>query len=207
MLQTSSNIKEHTNEVVSILIKATSLLFGVRAENQHEDLYQASYNAICERFSKATIQDVKNSYNYATIEKKAYTTLTRDELIQPIFEYFEKKRKLLAEIELIQKRENDKKESEQKEKVYQEDCKKIYLESLEVGKWLGSEIQAYSLRNNFAHLVLPKAKKEMYRQAQIEHRQRKAKQGEFELVPSDVYIYARMFIEQMIERRIKFIEV
>lgn len=99
-----------TSEKLSkILSEAVKVLFGVNYENLSNDFFAIAINAICERFIGITILDVSLAFKMHEIEKKAYQTLTRDEFLNPIKQYWEKKQKIILEFRKIQKKEEEKK--------------------------------------------------------------------------------------------------
>ena len=85
----SPKAKDLQGEAVKLLMDFSEIYFGVKIENIPVLLFKHSIELITETFKDITIQDIQNSYKYAKIEKKQYTALTVDELIDPICIYFE----------------------------------------------------------------------------------------------------------------------
>ena len=209
MLSKSSKVEESREECIRILISSCEVLFGLRAENLTPELWNISFASICERFKGITISDIQNSFRYAVIEKKAYQTLTRDELLQPISEYWKNKVILLNEIDLIRQKNEKEIQSIREENLFRQKAKEIYLKSLEVGHWIGDEFHADAIARNFSECFSQEDKNEFMRCAKIEFAQRKkaAEDNQFELVPSWQKIFSRVFIEHCVKKRMKFIAV
>ena len=209
MLSKSSKVEESREECLRILISSCEVLFGLRAENLTPELWNISFASICERFKGITIQDVQNSFRYAVIEKKAYQTLTRDELLQPISEYWKNKVILLNEIDLIRQKNEKEIDSIRKENLFRHEAKEIYLKSLEAGHWIGDEFHADAIARNFSECFSQEDKNEFMRCAKIEFSQRKkaAEDNDFELVPSWQKIFSRDFIDHCVKKRMKFITI
>lgn len=207
MLAKSSKVEDSREECIRILISSCEILFGLRAENLSPELWNVSFASICERFKGVTISDIQNSFRYAVIEKKAYQTLTRDELLQPISEYWKNKVILLNEIDLIRQKNEEELNSIRLENLFRQESKEIYLKSLEIGQWIGDEFHADAIARNFSNCFTQKQKNEFMFQAKNEftRRNKAAEDNQFELVPSWQKIFSRIFIENCIAKRLKFI--
>jgi hypothetical protein len=207
MLSKSSKVEESREECIRILISSCEILFGLRAENLSPELWNISFASICERFVGITITDIQNAFRYAVIEKKAYQTLTRDELLEPISQYWKNKVILLNEIDVIRRKNEEELNSIRLEQKFREESKKIYLESLTVGSWKGDEFQADAIARNFAECFSQEDKNEFMSLAKMEFaRRKKAAEGnQFELVPSWQKIFSRIYVENCIQKRIKFV--
>lgn len=137
--------------VISQLIKITSVLYGLRPENLHEDFFPVCFKAICERFPLLTSEDIGKIYSRAHIEKKQGTSLTRDELLQPISAYYNSKLALYSEIKRI---EDEEKESLKQAQEHENKAFEIYREYLNEGSGeFPIEFAGYALtmaKNHFA---------------------------------------------------------
>ena len=153
ILQPSKLCSENEIEVIGILQQVCEIYYGLSPVNLNINLWLASFDAICERFKGITIQDIQNSYRYAEIEKKAYTTLTRDELINPIVEYWIKRNILLAEIEKIQNAKVEELQAVEADRNFKMKAKQLYIDSLNEGKWLGDEFEADAIARNFKEVL------------------------------------------------------
>lgn len=217
ILQPSKLCSENEIEVIGILQQVCEIYYGLSPVNLNINLWLASFDAICERFKGITIQDIQNSYRYAEIEKKAYTTLTRDELINPVVEYWIKRNILLAEIEKMQNAKVEELQAVEADRNFKMKAKQLYFDSLNEGKWLGDEFEADTIARNFKEVLQQPEKDEIMRLAKIEEIDRIDKQkndkanqmlGTFNqsIVPSWRKIFSRIYIERMIEKKIKFIQ-
>ena len=209
MLSKSSKVEESREECIRILISSCEVLFGLRAENLSPELWNISFASICERFNGITISDIQNSFRYAVIEKKAYQTLTRDELLEPISQYWKNKVILLNEIDLIRQKNEKEIQSIRQEHLFRQEAKEIYLKSLEAGHWIGDEFHADAIARNFSECFSQEDKNEFMRCAKIEfyQRQKAAEKNQFEFVPSWQKIFSRIYVDHCVKKQFKFIAV
>lgn len=211
ILQPSPKCAEDQSATIALLIKFTQVLYGLRVENLSVELWQASFEAICERFNGITIQDIQLSYRYAQIEKKAYQTLTRDELLEPIQSYWTGKLVLINEIKHFQNLSKEENEAIEKELKFKEDAKKKYFECLDLGKWTGDESESNSIARNFREVFSQEIKNEIWSKAKQEYAKRKIEAEKvssvFVYIPCAEHIFSRLIIERCIESRTKWIEV
>lgn len=207
ILQTSQSAEKEESTVIAFLIEYTEVIFGLRVENLSVTLWAAAYTAIIERFPNIQLHDIQNAYRFSVIEKRQYTTLTRDELIEPIANYWMKRNRLLAEIETIKKKEAAELESLNKEIVFIENCKELYKESLEAGKWLGTEYEAAAIGKNFKDVFNQDRKNEFIKLAKLEYynRSKLVTNTDFSIIPSWQKIYARLYVEELIKIKYKYI--
>lgn len=209
ILQPSKLCSNNEIETIGVLQQVCEVYFGLSPINLNVNLWLTSFDAICERFKNVTIQDIQNSYRYAEIEKKAYTTLTRDELLQPINDYWTKRNILLAEIEKLQNAKQEELQAVEADRNFKLKAKQLYLDSLNNGKWLGDEFEADAIARNFKDAVSQEIKNSLWRFAQKEYAERLAEAEKisdfFVSVPSAQRIFARLVIEKCIEKKIKLI--
>lgn len=217
ILQPSKSCRNNEIEVIGILQQNCQVIYGLNPVNLNKNLWLASFDAICERFKDITIQDIQNSYRYAEIEKKAYTTLTRDELIQPIFEYWTKRNILIAEIKKLENAKIEELQAIEASREFIRQSKQKYLDSLIQGVWLGDEFEADAIARNFKDVLKQEEKNEIMNLAKYEELERLEKQKNDKanqmlstlnqsIVPSWRKIFSRIYIERMIEKQIKFIQ-
>lgn len=202
----SPKVVDFKGDAVKLLMDYTEIYFGVKIENVSVILYKHSIDFITEAFKDITIQDIENSFKHSKIEKKQYTLLTIDELIDPIFVYFEKKKIVKNEIEKIKRLESEKLIQIQKEKQFKEDSKKMYIETLKTGIFKMNEFQCNCIAKNFKDSIDQNIKNEIWKKAQIEYKNRSKLLNQFELIPSAERIYSRMIIEECLKKGIKYIE-
>jgi hypothetical protein len=170
MLETSEFATANPKAVKEILISVCNILFGMAKDSISSDLVNISFKAISDKFVGITIQDVKNAYQDVEIDKKQYVSLTRDELILPIKTYWAKKMKLLAKIKDIELESEKEKYSEAEKERFEFESMRIFSESLEQKKWIGTPVNAYSVlsqqkakgTNEVAGKFSDQQKKEIY---------------------------------------------
>lgn len=208
MLDESQFVKYDESRVIAYLIEYAEVLFGLRVENLSVNLWQAAFSSICERFPNIMVHDIQNAFRYAEIEKKQYTTLTRDELIEPIKDYWNKKMTVLSEIDALKVRDQKEIDSLNKEIEFREKAKQMYLEALSSDQeWKGDEFLANTIAKNMRFSLTEKVKNEICKKAKQEYvdRTSKIKNNDFTMVPSWEKIYARLFIEECLRRKLKFV--
>ena len=208
ILQNSRKCKDEPSEVISILIQYAQVLYGLRVENLPSVLWEACFQSICERFHDIRVVDVQNAFRFSQIEKKQYVTLTRDEVLEPIQQYWFGRILLFQELDRLENISNAEKEEINKDLEFKRKAKQLYFDSLNEGKWLGDEFEADAIARNFKEVLQQPEKDEIMRLAKIEEIDRidKNEGNQFILVPSWRKIFSRIYIERMIEKRIKFIQ-
>lgn len=115
------------SEIISQLIKITSVLYGLRPENLHEDFFLVCFKAISERFPLLTSKDIGKIFSSAQIEKKQGTSLTRDELLHPIQTYYNSKLALIGEINRLKQEEE---ELQRRISEHENEAFRLYLDYL-----------------------------------------------------------------------------
>ena len=211
ILQPSPKCADDQSATIALLIKFTQVLYGLRVENLSVELWQASFEAICERFKDITIQDVQLAFRYSQIEKKAYQTLTRDELLEPIQTYWTGKLVLIAEIKHFQNLSREENEAIEKELSFRQAAKQKYFDCLELGKWNGDEAEANSIARNFREVFSQEIKNEIWSKAKQEYAKRKIDAEKissvFVSIPCAEHIFSRLIIERCIENKTKWVEI
>lgn len=112
-------------------------------------LLEAIYESCINFHEKLSVDDLRNCFNFAKIEKKQYQKITLDEFLEPIKAYIQVKqvaRQILIEIEQQEQKEQIEK---QKEIDFYNEARELYKESLKSGKWLGDMFQAKVLARPF----------------------------------------------------------
>jgi len=211
MLNEADPITKSPEITIEILGKATGLLFGLKKENLHEDLYRTTFAKISELFIGITIQDVKNAYNDAVVEKKAFTTLTRDELIQPIKDYWAKKQVVKSEFSKVEKKVLEEIENKTQRENFKKNSFDLYLQCLENGsKWTGTPMQANVFAKNFKDMFSQEIKDKVWKDAQREFLESKEIfttnpiAGMLPPIPAEM-IFSRMIVDQALVRKFKLI--
>jgi len=149
MLQESESVENAPDKVIELFYLASSSIFGVRSENLNTELFQLALLALPNRFKGITIQDIRNSYFETEIVKREYVSLTRDELLQPISDYWTKKQNLIQQLKLIEVEQDKIALEKQKEIDFYNEARDLYRESLQAREWLGDMFQAKVLARPF----------------------------------------------------------
>lgn len=149
MLQKSESVENAPDKVIELFYLASSSIFGVRSENLNTELFQLALLALPNRFKGITIQDIRNSYFETEIVKREYVSLTRDELLQPISDYWTKKQNLIQQLKLIEVEQDKIALEKQKEIDFYNEARDLYKSSLEAREWLGDMFQAKVLARPF----------------------------------------------------------
>lgn len=207
MLQDSEPITANPKEVMELMVKAARVLFGVSVDDEkvHPDLWRVSYAWIAERCIGLTVNDVRNAYNDAVIEKRQFVSITRDELTSPIMDYFKKKQMVLSE---RLKAEQTILESQQVEKdaqTFRNEAIELYKKCLESKKWTGTEFQAHSFARMFADSFSQDFKDEVWKDSKREYLKRKeaftGQSDPFALPPpSPERIFSQKIVEEACKR-------
>jgi hypothetical protein len=149
MLQESESVENAPDKVIELFYLASSSIFGVRSENLNTELFQLALLALPNRFKGITIQDIRNSYFETEIVKREYVSLTRDELLQPIADYWTKKQNLIQQLKLIEVKQDKIALEKQKEIDFYNEARELYKQSLQAREWLGDMFQAKVLARPF----------------------------------------------------------
>jgi hypothetical protein len=190
--------------VTNKLMNYCKILYGLTPENLPTELFKVVIKNICDSFPAITVQDIENSFEYTLIEKRQYTSLTRDELLQPIRDYWNTKIAIKVEIDKIQKEKHQEQIGKQKYNEFISMSKKKYIESLEQKKCLLDEFESSAIARHFADCLTKEEKAIIWTEAKNEFRERslEAENNRFGIVPSAEYIYSRLFIEKCIEKNV-----
>jgi len=215
MLASSELVIEKENEATELILIIANNIFGSNISKKEDVLIDLILNLINAKYPKCTIQDLRNTYisGEIAIVKRQGTSLNRDEFIEPLNIYFDKKNKLIFEIEKIQRKDAEEQDRIKKDLEFKQTAKNIYLESIKQGKWLGTEHHANAIGRNFSGVLTKDETDEINLIAHEEHKER-IKRAEMsgnatELinVPSWQRIYARIYVERMVQRKYKFVEI
>lgn len=171
MLTESPFIVSDVPGTQGLFMEFSESLFGVKPENVQPTVWDAAFMWIADRFIGITINDVVEAYKSAEIEKKPFTTLTRDELIAPIKTYWHKKTNLVGALTAGEQQE---KETEDKRLAFRKKSEVVYRESLEAGAWSGDMFEANALARDYAGYFNQEEKNKMWSAAQQEHAQKTA---------------------------------
>lgn len=205
MFEDSPFVLDQQVVVTNKLMNYCKILFGVTPENLPIELFKSVIKILIERFPLITVKDIENSFENTIIEKREYTSLTRDELLQPIRDYWNTKIAIKSEIDKIQKEKHQEQIGRQKYIQFISLCKTKYIESLTQKKCLLDEFESSAIARHFANCLNSEEKSIIWAKARDEHRERslEAENNRFGIVPSAQYIYSRLFIEKCIEKNVK----
>jgi len=206
MFLDSPEVVNFQGDAVKMLMDYSEIYFGVKIENIPVLLFKHSISLITETFKGLTLLDIENSFKYSKIEKKQYTALTVEELINPIYKYFEKKKILKAEIDKINKLEKEKIDHIMKEKEFKKLAKLKYLKTLKTGVFEMDEFECNSIAVNFKDMFNQDQKNVIWIKAKTEFKKRSENANQFEIIPSAKRIFSRMIIEECIKKGFNYIE-
>lgn len=183
------------------------LYFGTNPDNLPQGFISHTYKHISERFVGITMDDVKNAYAASEIVKKEFSGLSLEEMLQPIKDYWFKKQNLLSEIQEAENRESEKNKDLEKVQSFRLQVEETYRKSIEAGKWIGQGYEAEELAPDYAETLHIDVKKQIWREAQRQHREQKKAVGETKsgqvppMVEFEKHIYARLIMDECIKRK------
>lgn len=192
----------------ALLYDSIQVLFGVKPANLNNALLDSLFLAITDRFINITILDIQNSFRYAEIEKKQYVSLTRDEILQPIKDYWFKKGILISKIDQFDNKTKEEREEIEKAKIFKEEAKQLYLKSFKDEKFYLTEAHCSVIGANFAIHLTPERRAEIKIEAKKEHAERISKEKivGYSIIPMWQWIFARIWIEECLNKGYKFIQ-
>lgn len=195
-------------QLETFLYDAIQVLFGVRPSNLNSTLLDSLFIAITDRFINITILDVQNSFRYAQIEKKQYVSLTRDEILQPINDYWFKKGQVSAKINEFDNRSFEEVEELNKQKAFLQEAKELYLKSLSERKFYLSEGHCSVIGKRFGIYLNDVRRSEIVKEAKEERVKRlnEEKIIGYSIVPNWHWIFARIWIEECLNNGKQWIE-
>lgn len=206
------NAKTEFEDVLFYDIAKT--IFGIIPESIEENLKLSTFHAICERFIGISVSDIALAFKTHVQEEKIYT-LTRDEFIKPITNYWKKKQIVLRELNKEIESINEMAFHEQTKLQFKEDAMKLYLECLNNGtEWTGTPFQASSFAQNFAHRFDQEEKDAVWTWAKKEaHRMKVESANKFttelaelaELLISDKHLFCNEIVNRALLRKLQLI--
>ena len=206
MYQKSELVAE-TNQwatVSSKLMDYAKVLYGVTPENLPPLLFKLVYDEL-KQIIGLTVSDLDNAFITATIEKKSYVSLTRDELLKPIRDYVESKRLINLEVDKVLRVEAEAKEDKINVDKFIKYSKDKYTNCFKNGKFDLDEFESNTLFKPyvkiFTEIELESFKKETIKE--FDKRTFEADGNSFILVPHKNRIYARIIMKNSFERNIE----
>ena len=208
MLQHTDLCKNNTIETSAILLKVITNLYGCNPDNLEADFFKIVTSAIYENFKNITLNDLKEAFKSIEIEKKPYSSLTRDEILMPIKQYWRKKNILSNELNKCIEENKIKMEKEELELVFYNKAKCLYIESLEKGEWIGDEFYANAIAKNFKDIINTEIKIEIWNKAKLLFEKLKNEnknENKWRFIPVEK-IYSDLIIRKAIKLNIDFNE-
>lgn len=144
-----------------LILSILEIRYGLNSDNVSTNLIEAIYESCINFHEKLAVEDLKNCFNFAKIEKKQYQKITLDEFLEPIKSYIQVKqvaRQILIEIEQQEQKEQIEK---QKEIDFYNEARDLYKSSLEAREWLGDMFQAKVLARPFWDALYMDERKEI----------------------------------------------
>lgn len=191
------------------MLSILEIRYGLNSDNVSPDLLEAIYDACINFHEKLTIDDLRNCFNHAQIEKKQYQKITLDEFIEPIKSYIQVKqvsRQVLIDLQVEQQKQQQQK---QKEIDFYNEARKCYLESLKLGEWQGDMFQAKAIARGFWDSLYDQQKKEIQAKATEEFKeaQVRALNDQFYITPDKLYFLANELIKFSVKSGKLFVEI
>lgn len=143
------------------MLSILEIRYGLNSDNVSPDLLEAIYDACVNFHEKLTIDDLRNCFNHAQIEKKQYQKITLDEFLEPVKAYIQVKqvaRQILINFQLDEQKQAIEK---QKEIDFYNTARDLYKSSLEGRVWLGDMFQAKVLARPFWDALYQDERKQM----------------------------------------------
>lgn len=211
----SPRVSQDIDRLMKALNYIVECYYGLKFDKLNSDLYRLVTVKIMETYPTFTFVDLDLAFSDVVIEKKQGTTLTRDELLKPIHEYYRKKTIVLHEAEKV-KLELDKKiESEKLEAdflnhaidIYQEDLKNKELE------YSGTVFQASTFaKSQFSERFTQKDKSRIFDLAKNHHKKLMNDfQNNPELIklppPHVNFLFAKLIVDHALVAEMKISEL
>ena len=211
MLAQSKLLIDNEDEAVELILVICNNLFGSNITKKEDVLIDLILNLINSKYPKCTIQDLRNTYisGEIPIVKRQGTSLNRDEFIEHLQNYFQKKAILLVEIEKEAEKVRKEQESIQLEIEYRNHAKAVYLESLKQGKWIGNEFEASAIGKNFSVVISDEDRAIWNPRAKEQERANIIKNEDNPMYVNIPWqkLFAQIAMQELIKRGQKFIEI
>lgn len=208
LFETSNFVIDDKVYFSAFVISIAKSVYGITPESVDKFLIDLCYNEICSKYKNLTESDLAIAFGKVEVTEKIYV-LSKNEILGPINEFVRKKNIVKIEIEKQLEIEREQAETQRQAREFYQQAKQCYMDSLKAGKWLGDEFQANAIGPNFSGQLNPEEMAEINKKAKYEYTQRKESDDPFTAatVPSWQKIYARMYVEIMIQKRKLFIEI
>lgn len=155
--------------VEEILTDSICVLFGVNVDSISQELLESIFQAISDRFIGIKVNDIQEAFRTSQIEKKQYVSISRDEVIEPIFTYWRKKQFILSSMKDLEQKEIEENEEILKVETFKNEAIRVFEVSIENKKWLGDPFQAIIIAPDVAINIHARIKKVLWRASEFEY--------------------------------------
>lgn len=185
---------------VEIIPNACAALYGVRPENVLPELCESV--VVWLNGKNITIFDIQEAFRTTKIKKEPYVGISRDEILEPIRAYWQKKCALLAEIEQADADDAEKIAAEERSRNFIAEAFETFHKSYDRGEWTGNEWQAAAIRRReFFTEIDRRVCRLFWKQARYEDAQRR--HGIIAMLPSSAeYIFSQKWLAYVCSRQI-----
>lgn len=187
-----------------IIPNACAALYGVRPENVLPELCQAV--VVWLEGKNLTIFDIQEAFRTTEVRKVPYVGISRDEILEPIRSYWQKKCALLHEIERAEKEQNERQAKANADRKWLTESLHVFHRSYKKGEWTGTEWQAATIRRMECFSEIDRRVcRLLWQQAKYEDKQRRFQMnnGIGGLLPtSSEYIFSQKWISYICSRQI-----
>ena len=132
-----------------LILSVLEIRYGLNNENVSPELLDAIFESCINFHENLTVEDLKNCFNHAKIEKKQFQKITLDEFLEPIRAYIQIKQVARQAIIDLQNEQDKEQNEKQKEIDFYNQARDLYKESLKGGEWLGDMFQARVIARGF----------------------------------------------------------
>lgn len=208
MFQASELAANVPDKTIEIFYLVASSIYGIRPDNVSTEMFQLAFIALKDRFKGITIEDVRLAYFNSVIVKKEFVSLTRDELLEPISDYWMKKENLKDQIKLAEIEKQKEIQIKQEEIEFRNKAKQCYINSLNMGEWQGDMFQAKVIARGFWDSLYLEDRKDLQERAteEIKSLQRQAKVNPLVIVYDKYFYLAQEVIKDSVKKGRKFID-
>jgi len=186
------------------LMDYVKVLYGLIPENLPPLLFNLVYDEI-KQIKDLTVSDLDNAFITSKIEKRAYVSLTRDELLKPIKDYVESKRLINLEVDKVLRLENEAIEDKINVDKFIKHSKEKYTNCFKNGGFDLDEFESNTIYKPyvklFTEIELESFKEETIKE--FAQRTFEAEDNSFILVPHKNRIFARIVMQNAFKRNVE----
>jgi len=187
-----------------LLIDVATVYYGVNPDNLATNLIKGSVIHLVENYHGITLEDLATAYKRKEILKAKGVGITIGELIQPVAEWWKVKTAAVEASRAVERKQQQRAESEAKYNAWLEECKDYYEKALEVGEWSGGVFRAATVFKDLEIELTDEEEKEFREQAE-----RTAKASKIMGVKSQYFgvtedrVYSELVVQEAVKRGIK----